>query len=1358
MSGIAAAHEGLNTQAAYLDWVKHFDNLAANQSLYARNYDQYLKNWDYALGRYQITRAFYEDGQIYGFCLKYMVDVTNPTAMQYSNRIRISTEEKTYEAEDNEKVTFSVGISGRFPSGSVVFQKADSAYQNYSNSVNNGLANAKFKIYCGAGENEDECIQTDKYLGVFAGKEASETGTTYVWSHHVGDEGANSGIIPTDQGLTELVTDENGVLGISGLDMAHSHYLVETEAPEGYYLDSTPVKFEVDEKNVLFKYVPNIARGIKVTKASSYDGSSVPGAEFMLYDAQNNQTLEGGFTKKITTVNGVSTTNYWYDKNAENQTLVTFENGDLNILGLPAGSYYLKETKAAPGYVLSEAQAAIKYSFTLPETYEELKNGAYEIHEENGFHYIHVMDSHEPPHHISKIFNDQKTKELALTKVGEGNRPLAGASFVFFKWDGTEAEWKNNPAQKDLWKVVSMNDLNSPYFQTGNTVEDVSVAVDGNGKLVIQGIPNGHYAMAETKAPEGYQILDNWLYFDVDVSNPDKIQLYWNLNHENPVKDNNVPNVLHPGALKLYKLVVGKNQDRTKKFDFTIALKDSKGNPVAGEFNATWFCKSENNDGETTTKTEKITFDSEGQCMVKLGHEEGITITGLPAGARYSITEAQDSSYELTMAGGSGTIPSQGTVIATARNRHKTGILRITKNVTGPGADREKEFEFELTMKDADGNGINGTFSYQGAANAEITPPASGSIEIKDGRAVKPIKLKAGQRISIHAIPDGTLCVVKETNGEGYTTKISVQDIHIDENGNEKPAEITNTDGIEGPAHITDNNRTDMNFNNIKTPEDGDLSISKVIDSVRVDETQEFTFHLHLEDKDGNPVFGTFATEVRKNESLITKVERVFEMNVKESEESQLTFDENGDAVFTLKHRDYLIIKDLPENTIYTLNEEASEGYESAISGNGTGEIEAGTSAVVTVTNYREEGNLIISKEVEGEGGDLNKYFKFHIQMRNADGTPLTGTYAYTYSGSSIEEHDGETSPGNRILTFDNNGQANISLKHGEKISISGLAKGVTYSVTEEAEEGYESSYTNGDGTTTGTTTGGTIQNNAESHACFTNRYKTGALRVLKNVTAGDFEQEFTFTVTLSDTTINGVYDEMTFVDGIATFTLKHGESKAATYLPAGIRYKVEESDNESYGVTVSNAEGTIEDKEIVRVQFNNTKMTNLIINKQVAGDLGDKTKAFAFTIELKNSDGTPLEGNYSYEGSILSGAGEGISKPNDGTLEFRDGKAMIALSHGQQIKIKNLPYQCEYTVTEEEYDDYQVTYNGEEAAMVSGTLEQTVTVNVLNTCNTVPNMGVSDNPKGIGILLGVGTLAVLLTALLSLLRKRRRS
>ena len=78
----------------------------------------------------------------------------------------------------------------------------------------------------------------------------------------------------------------------------------------------------------------------------------------------------------------------------------------------------------------------------------------------------------------------------------------------------------------------------------------------------------------------------------------------------------------------------------------------------------------------------------------------------------------------------------------------------------------------------------------------------------------------------------------------------------------------------------------------------------------------------------------------------------------------------------------------------------------------------------------------------------------------------------------------------------------------------------------------------------------------------------TGDLTISKVVAgnAGETNKDFHFAVKLSDISVNATYGDITFVGGVATFTLKHGESKTATGLAAGISYEVTELEaNQDY-------------------------------------------------------------------------------------------------------------------------------------------------------------------------------------------------
>ena len=105
---------------------------------------------------------------------------------------------------------------------------------------------------------------------------------------------------------------------------------------------------------------------------------------------------------------------------------------------------------------------------------------------------------------------------------------------------------------------------------------------------------------------------------------------------------------------------------------------------------------------------------------------------------------------------------------------------------------------------------------------------------------------------------------------------------------------------------------------------------------------------------------------------------------------------------------------------------------------------------------------------------------------------------------------------------------------------------------------------------------------------------KFGGISVSKSVTgtAGEKDAYFNFIVELSDTSINGVYGEMKFVDGIAEFSLRDGEKITATGLNADIEYIVTEleADKDGYTTTSVSESGTIPAGDTANAVFTNHK------------------------------------------------------------------------------------------------------------------------------------------------------------------------
>lgn len=215
-------------------------------------------------------------------------------------------------------------------------------------------------------------------------------------------------------------------------------------------------------------------------------------------------------------------------------------------------------------------------------------------------------------------------------------------------------------------------------------------------------------------------------------------------------------------------------------------------------------------------------------------------------------------------------------------------------------------------------------------------------------------------------------------------------------------------------------------------------------------------------------------------------------------------------------------------------------------------------------------GNLTIAKEVTGTHGDKDKEFHFNITLDNKN---INCAY-------------------NDIL-FEN-GIAKVTLKHGEKVTVTGLPAGTGYTVTEvEAnQDGYITSSKNEKGK---------IEKDVVIEVEFVNEKNAyGNLSVTKEVkgNGGEQNKEFHFIITLSDKTITGIYGEMEFVDGVAKITLKHGETAIAERLPSDISYSIveNEANEDGYKTSSKNDKGKIIENKTLEVIFTNEK--NITSNK----------------------------------------------------------------------------------------------------------------------------------------------------------------
>lgn len=444
----------------------------------------------------------------------------------------------------------------------------------------------------------------------------------------------------------------------------------------------------------------------------------------------------------------------------------------------------------------------------------------------------------------------------------------------------------------------------------------------------------------------------------------------------------------------------------------------------------------------------------------------------------------------------------------------------------------------------------------------------------------------------------------------------------------------------------------------------GNLAVQKTVAGNAGETDREWKFTIELKNADA-PLSGNFRY---KGGSIVTGVDQ--------PPDDTLTFNSDGKATISLKHGQKITIEGIPANVIYTVTEDKADGYETTPDGGTTsGKIEANKTATAAFTNTKDVfQSLTVEKTVGGADGDKEKSWEFTIELKNADGMALNGRF--NYKGGNIE---GVIPPEDGTLTFGNDGKATIQLKHGQKITIENIPVNVTYTVTETeaGEDGYVT-------TPDGGAASGEIKAGTDATASFTNS-KTilrGGLTVTKTVAgnAGDTGREWNFTVTLGDTSISGTYDGMSFKDGVATFTLKHGEQKTATGLPAGIDYFVSEAEasQDGYTTRATGASGQIPAAGTATAAFTNMKSIprgNLSVSKTVSGSNPSSKTAFGFTVILSDR---AVDGRF-------------------GEMTFRSGVAEFTLRHGETVTASGLPAGVGYLVQEEANEAYTVSSEGAE-------------------------------------------------------------
>ena len=236
-----------------------------------------------------------------------------------------------------------------------------------------------------------------------------------------------------------------------------------------------------------------------------------------------------------------------------------------------------------------------------------------------------------------------------------------------------------------------------------------------------------------------------------------------------------------------------------------------------------------------------------------------------------------------------------------------TGDLRLSKTVDGTGADKEKEFRFELTMKMKDGNALQGSFPLD---SGEGKGTKTGTIYFDEyGKGT--ISLKNGESAYITGLPEGTTYNVKETAYVDWTPSLLDNTTWDGSIQKDKPSDVKVKNTYEGKRQLT---------------------VKKTVEGSMGSKTKQFQFQLKLTAPAG---------QVLPKELEYTKGDETKMMQLK-----------NDVYEFTLAHEETIVIKGIPSKSTYTVTEVDGEsnGY-TVTQTNATGTMKADT--VVSFINTK---------------------------------------------------------------------------------------------------------------------------------------------------------------------------------------------------------------------------------------------------------------------------------------------------------------------------------------------------------------------------------------------------------------------
>ena len=275
------------------------------------------------------------------------------------------------------------------------------------------------------------------------------------------------------QTIDSFTTDENGCVYTTEKLLKGNYTLVETKAPDGYVLDSTPVQFTVSEDTytadggaefILVEKSDKAVTGqLTVTKVGEvldkWDATTADSSNHFVYKKANISGASFVLTAKED-IRTADNNGYAYRSGDLVAEFTTGADGSSVVNNLPLGSYVLTETKAPVGFVLDAAPVDVTLTYA-GQTVEIVK------------------DSKTVENERQKIAVDANKTDAATMN------PLLNTVFALY-------------ADEDI-----VNNDGTVIIKKGAMIERQSTNALGKA-VFVSDLPLGRYIVKEIDSPTGY--------------------------------------------------------------------------------------------------------------------------------------------------------------------------------------------------------------------------------------------------------------------------------------------------------------------------------------------------------------------------------------------------------------------------------------------------------------------------------------------------------------------------------------------------------------------------------------------------------------------------------------------------------------------------------------------------------------------------------------------------------------------------------------------------------------------------------------------------------------------------------------